>query len=94
MNPICGVNQLLDGSFATFLPTAAVGDKANMVQMENPWKRTYSVVNHMAEWQNPDANAEYCDRVRSSPPFDVTSKLLDLIDLHIFDFLIGMYSQV
>jgi glycosaminoglycan xylosylkinase len=89
MEPICGVGRLLDGSFATLLPTAADGEVAKMAKLENPWKRTYSLVEQQAIWQGPDQADGYCDKIRASPPFDEPSKLLDLIDLHVFDFLIG-----
>ena len=90
MEPICGVSSLLDGSFATLLPTAAShGDVAHMIELENPWKRTYSLVHHLAVWQDPNTADGYCDKVRELEPFDSPSKLRDLIDLHVFDFLIG-----
>jgi len=90
MEPICGVGRMLDGSFATVLPTVADhGDKARMVELENPWKRTHSLVEQLAVWQEPSTVDGYCDMVQEMEPFDNMSRLLDLIDLHVFDFLIG-----
>lgn len=36
-----------------------------------------------------ETDSNYCDGVRKKPPFDKGRVLLDLIDLHIFDFIQG-----
>ena len=43
-----------------------------------------------AEWET---NQDYCDGVKERSPFDEGRVLLDLIDLHIFDFIQGMPSS-
>lgn len=42
-----------------------------------------------AEWED---DQEYCEGVKHQPPFDEGRVLIDLIDLHIFDYVQGRYS--
>lgn len=39
-----------------------------------------------AEWET---NPDYCDGVKERSPFNEGRSLLDLVDLHIFDFIQG-----
>lgn len=36
-----------------------------------------------------ETNPDYCDKVKETPPFNEGRVLIDLIELHIFDFLQG-----
>lgn len=79
---ICGKPDMLEGSFATFLPSDNMADRNTWI---NPWRRTYRD-DKMAYWEVKD---DLCDLVKQEPPFNKYRRLLDLIDMHIFDFLMG-----
>ena len=52
----------------------------------HPWRRSYHK-RRKASWEN---DPTYCDKVvRKSPPYSEGRRLPDLIDMAIFDFLIG-----
>lgn len=34
---------------------------------------------------------DYCDEVKQTPPYDHGARLLDIMDMTIFDFLMGKY---
>ena len=55
-----------------------------MIQM-HPWRRSYEA-GRKAEWET---NATYCDGVRATRPFNEGRALLDVMDMAIFDFLMG-----
>ncbi|PIO69362.1 hypothetical protein TELCIR_08814 [Teladorsagia circumcincta] len=49
--------------------------------------KTYSKKNQVAEWQ---ADMNYCtDKVKVKRQYAHGRKLLDLVDLHVLDYLIG-----
>lgn len=77
---ICGQPDMLEGSFAAFLPESAKREK-----WRHPWRRSYNKRKE-AKWEH-DSN--YCAEVRKAPPYDDQSYLLQLIDMCIFDFLMG-----
>lgn len=79
---ICGQPDVLEGSFAAFLP------ESERKIWRHPWRRSYSK-RKKAQWET---NNKYCDRVRQDPPYDGGRRLLDLIDMSIFDFLTGNKS--
>ncbi|OWR45171.1 hypothetical protein KGM_205913 [Danaus plexippus plexippus] len=79
---ICGNPDMLEGSFAAFLPTS---DLAERKVWRHPWRRSYHK-RRKAQWE---LQSDYCDTVRSTPPYDSGRRLLDLIDMSIFDFLTG-----
>ncbi|XP_045772351.1 extracellular serine/threonine protein CG31145 isoform X1 [Maniola jurtina] len=79
---ICGNPDMLEGSFAAFLPTA---DLAERKVWRHPWRRSYHK-RRKAQWE---LQSDYCDTVRSTPPYDSGRRLLDLMDMSIFDFLTG-----
>uniref|UniRef100_A0A1B0B3E2 FAM20 C-terminal domain-containing protein n=1 Tax=Glossina palpalis gambiensis TaxID=67801 RepID=A0A1B0B3E2_9MUSC len=79
---ICGNPDRLEGSFAAFLPTF---EMANRKTWRHPWRRSYHK-RRKAQWET-DAN--YCSLVRDIPPYDEGRRLLDLMDMSVFDFLTG-----
>ncbi|KAL8221905.1 UNVERIFIED_CONTAM: hypothetical protein K2H54_074639 [Gekko kuhli] len=79
---LCGKPDLLEGSMAALLP----GEKlAKRHSWRSPWRRSYSKTKK-AEWE---LNQNYCTQVRQTPPYDQTSRLLNLIDMTVLDFLMG-----
>lgn len=36
-----------------------------------------------------EVDADYCEEVKQTPPYDSGTRLLDVIDMTIFDFLMG-----
>lgn len=76
---ICGNPDMLEGSFAAYLP------ESERKVWRHPWRRSYSK-RKMAQWELDD---DYCRKVRQDAPYDGGRRLLDLIDMSIFDFLMG-----
>ena len=57
---------------------------------EHPWRKSYSV-RRTASWED---DARYCDAVRRRPFYrDSRRAFLDLMDLAVFDFLIGKFGD-
>ncbi|CAG9807717.1 unnamed protein product [Chironomus riparius] len=79
---ICGNPDTLEGSFAAFLPTY---ENAQRKVWRHPWRRSYHK-RRKAQWET---DADYCTMVRDIPPYDTGRRLLDLIDMSIYDFLMG-----
>ena len=79
---ICGNPDLLEGSFAAFLPLSEMAGRSTW---RNPWKRSYSK-RRKAYWEVYD---DLCERVKKRPPYNSGRRLLDVIDLAVFDFLQG-----
>ncbi|KAJ8664352.1 hypothetical protein QAD02_006014, partial [Eretmocerus hayati] len=79
---ICGSPDQLEGSFAAFLP-----DKAMVPRKvwRHPWRRSYHK-RAKAQWET---DSDYCKIVRELPPYDEGRRLLDLMDMSVFDFLTG-----
>ncbi|KAK3610100.1 hypothetical protein CHS0354_032196 [Potamilus streckersoni] len=78
----CGNGDIIEGSFMAFLPP----DKFALRQRwKSPWRRSYSKL-RKAEWEVDD---NYCQEVRKTTPYNNGKMLLDIIDMHIFDFLTG-----
>lgn len=40
----------------------------------------------MRRWE---VDPDYCDEVKQTPPYDRGTRLLDIMDMTIFDFLMG-----
>ncbi|XP_053607676.1 extracellular serine/threonine protein CG31145 isoform X2 [Plodia interpunctella] len=79
---ICGNPDMLEGSFAAFLPSNEIAERK---VWRHPWRRSYHK-RRKAQWE---LQADYCETVRTTPPYDSGRRLLDLMDMSIFDFLTG-----
>lgn len=79
---ICGNPDMLEGSFAVFLPSKDIAPRKSW---RHPWRRSYHK-RRKAKWELDD---DYCVQVRSTPPYDRGRRLPDLMDMAVFDFLIG-----
>ncbi|XP_055509944.1 pseudokinase FAM20A isoform X1 [Leucoraja erinacea] len=78
----CGRPQQLEGSVSAFLPDLYIAQRE---QIKNPWSRSYTFADK-AEWET---NPNYCQLIKRTPPYNAGSRLLDIIDMAIFDFLTG-----
>ncbi|WAQ96577.1 FA20C-like protein [Mya arenaria] len=79
---VCGRPATLEASLATFLPPERIAPRKTW---RNPWKRSYSK-HRKAYWESFD---DLCGRVQEKEPYTSGRRLLDLIDMHVFDFLTG-----
>lgn len=79
---ICGNPDMLEGSFAAFLPDKLF---ATRKVWRHPWRRSYHK-RRKAQWET-DAN--YCSLVRDIPPYDEGRRMFDVMDMSIYDFLMG-----
>ncbi|KAE8611479.1 hypothetical protein XENTR_v10012467 [Xenopus tropicalis] len=79
---LCGKPDLLEGSVAAFLPDTALAKRKSW---RSPWRRSYHKTKK-AEWE---LNPSYCNTVKVTPPYSQGTRLLDLIDMAILDFLMG-----
>lgn len=73
---------MLEGSFALLLPPEKVAPRKTW---RSPWRRSYSK-HRKALWEIYD---DYCDQVRLKPPFNKGRRLIDMMDMAVFDFLTG-----
>ncbi|XP_025190787.1 LOW QUALITY PROTEIN: extracellular serine/threonine protein CG31145 [Melanaphis sacchari] len=79
---ICGNPDMLEGSFAAYLPTQEVLERKTW---RHPWRRSYHK-RRKAKWET-DPN--YCELVRNVPAYNSGRRMLDIMDLSVFDFLMG-----
>ncbi|XP_069604797.1 pseudokinase FAM20A [Ranitomeya imitator] len=79
---VCGDPHMIEASLSAFLPSL---NSAPRVSVPNPWSRSYSF-SGAEEWE---VNPFFCDSVKQLPPYNNTHRLLAMMDLAIFDFLIG-----
>uniref|UniRef100_A0A8C4SD85 Family with sequence similarity 20 member C, like n=1 Tax=Erpetoichthys calabaricus TaxID=27687 RepID=A0A8C4SD85_ERPCA len=79
---ICGRPHLLEASLAAFLPDLSIAKRRSW---RSPWRRSYNK-HKKAEWET---NPDYCATVKNMPPYNKGTRLVDLIDLTILDFLMG-----
>ncbi|KAM5273170.1 pseudokinase FAM20A [Ctenodactylus gundi] len=79
---VCGNPHLLEGSLSTFLPSLNLAPR---LSVPNPWIRSYTLAGR-EEWE---LNPLYCETVKQIYPYNSGSRLLNIIDMAIFDFLIG-----
>uniref|UniRef100_A0A914HZI5 FAM20 C-terminal domain-containing protein n=1 Tax=Globodera rostochiensis TaxID=31243 RepID=A0A914HZI5_GLORO len=81
---ICGAPELKEGSVQVFLP-----DDTSVPRRHNksPYRRTYSKKTQLAAWQQ---DMRYCQwKVKGMKQYAHGRRLLDLVDLHLMDYLIG-----
>jgi len=79
---ICGQPDLLEGSFAAMLPSKEMAPRKTW---RNPWRRSYHK-RRKATWE---VDEDYCETVKDVQPYNRGRRLLDVIDLSVFDFLMG-----
>jgi len=79
-DPVCGSGDILEGALILWLPSYL-----KLTKHRHPWQRTYKR-NKFALWET-DTN--YCDKVKESKTYapQASSRLLDLVDTAVFDFL-------
>lgn len=79
---VCGNPDALEGSFAAFLPSKEFGHRK---VWRHPWRRSYHK-RRKAQWEQ---ESDYCALVKDIPPYDSGHRLLDIMDMAVFDFLMG-----
>uniref|UniRef100_A0A8C2GH79 Family with sequence similarity 20 member C, like n=1 Tax=Cyprinus carpio TaxID=7962 RepID=A0A8C2GH79_CYPCA len=79
---ICGRPLKIEGSMAAMLPDQSLAPRRSW---RSPWRRSYSR-SKLAQWAT-DSN--YCDSIKKTPPYDRGTRLVDLIDMSILDFLMS-----
>ncbi|CAI9163944.1 unnamed protein product [Rangifer tarandus platyrhynchus] len=79
---VCGNPHLLEGSLSAFLPSLNLAPR---LSVPNPWIRSYSLAGR-EEWE---VNPLYCAAVKQLYPHGSSDRLLNIIDMAIFDFLTG-----
>ncbi|XP_043956681.1 extracellular serine/threonine protein kinase FAM20C-like isoform X1 [Gambusia affinis] len=81
-HPVCGRPHVLEVSLATMLPDLSLAPRRSW---RSPWRRSYSRTK-LAQWEK---DAAYCDTVKKTPPYNRGSRLVDLIDMAVLDFLMS-----
>ncbi|XP_029978204.1 pseudokinase FAM20A [Sphaeramia orbicularis] len=79
---VCGSPDLLEGSLSAYLPGLSIAPR---ISIPNPWIRSYTFTGR-EEWE---VNPFYCDTIKQMYPYNSGNRLLNIIDMSIFDFLIG-----
>uniref|UniRef100_A0A8C9AAV4 FAM20C golgi associated secretory pathway kinase n=1 Tax=Prolemur simus TaxID=1328070 RepID=A0A8C9AAV4_PROSS len=79
---LCGKPDQIEGSLAAFLPDLSLAKRKTW---RNPWRRSYHK-RKKAEWE---VDPDYCEEVKQTPPYDSHHRVLDIMDMTIFDFLMG-----
>uniref|UniRef100_A0A8C5LJR4 FAM20C, golgi associated secretory pathway kinase n=1 Tax=Jaculus jaculus TaxID=51337 RepID=A0A8C5LJR4_JACJA len=79
---LCGRPDQIEGSLAAFLPDLSLAKRKTW---RNPWRRSYHK-RKKAEWE---VDPDYCEEVKQTPPYDSGHRILDIMDMTIFDFLMG-----
>ncbi|MBN3313510.1 FA20A Pseudokinase, partial [Atractosteus spatula] len=79
---VCGNPDMLEGSLSAYLPGLTIAPR---LSIPNPWIRSYNFAGK-EEWE---VNPFYCDVVKQLYPYNTGNRLLNIIDMAIFDFLIG-----
>uniref|UniRef100_A0AAQ5YA72 FAM20 C-terminal domain-containing protein n=1 Tax=Amphiprion ocellaris TaxID=80972 RepID=A0AAQ5YA72_AMPOC len=81
-HPVCGRPHLLEVSLAAILPDLSLAPRRSW---RSPWRRSYSRTK-LAQWEK---NPNYCDSVKQTPPYSQGTRLVDLIDMAVLDFLMS-----
>lgn len=79
---VCGSPDLLEGSLSAYLPGLSIAPR---ISIPNPWIRSYTFTGR-EEWE---VNPFFCDTVKQLYPYNSGNRLLNIIDMSIFDFLTG-----
>ncbi|KAJ8363258.1 hypothetical protein SKAU_G00120890 [Synaphobranchus kaupii] len=79
---ICGRPFALEASLAAMLPDLSLAPRRTW---RSPWRRSYSR-SKLAQWEK---DPDYCTKVKATPPYDRGTRLVDLIDMAILDFLMS-----
>uniref|UniRef100_A0A8C3W3T6 FAM20C golgi associated secretory pathway kinase n=1 Tax=Catagonus wagneri TaxID=51154 RepID=A0A8C3W3T6_9CETA len=79
---LCGKPDQIEGSLAAFLPDLSLAKRKTW---RNPWRRSYHK-RKKAEWE---VDPDYCEEVKQTPPYDSGRRVLDVMDMTVFDFLMG-----
>ncbi|PRD30716.1 UNVERIFIED_CONTAM: Glycosaminoglycan xylosylkinase [Trichonephila clavipes] len=79
-DPACAEGDIMEGAMILMLP-----EKYRLKKFRSPWQRTYKDA-VTARWEQ-DFN--YCDQIRKISVYRKGTRLLDLIDAAVFDYLIG-----
>ncbi|RXM33827.1 Pseudokinase FAM20A [Acipenser ruthenus] len=79
---VCGNPDMLEGSLSAYMPGLTLAPR---LSIPNPWIRSYTFANK-EEWE---VNPHYCDTVKQFYPYNSGNRLLNIIDMAIFDFLTG-----
>lgn len=80
---VCGKPDTIEGSLAAYLPHFKMSPRKTW---RHPWRRSYSK-HKSAPWEH---DLTYCKRVvMRKHPYTSGRRLLDLMDMSVFDFLIG-----
>ncbi|XP_067929825.1 glycosaminoglycan xylosylkinase-like [Watersipora subatra] len=78
---VCAERTNMEGSLSLWFPNSYILSKP----LPHPWRRTYRP-NKPAVWEK---DGSYCTTVKNTRPYETPPRLLDLIDLSIFDFIIS-----
>ncbi|XP_061740755.1 extracellular serine/threonine protein kinase FAM20C-like [Nerophis ophidion] len=81
-HPLCGQPDSLEVSLAAMLPDLSLAPRRSW---RSPWRRSYSRTK-LAQWEKDSA---YCDTVKQTPPYNHGTRLVDVIDMAILDFLMS-----
>ncbi|XP_062295318.1 extracellular serine/threonine protein kinase FAM20C-like [Scomber scombrus] len=81
-NPVCGQPHALEVSLAAMLPDLTLAPRRSW---RSPWRRSYSRTK-LAQWEK---DPTYCDTVKQTLPYNHGTRLVDLIDMAILDFLMS-----
>ncbi|XP_053710122.1 pseudokinase FAM20A [Synchiropus splendidus] len=79
---VCGSPDLLEGSLSAYLPSLSLAPR---ISIPNPWMRSYTFTGK-EEWE---VNPFYCDSLKQIYPYNSGNRLLNIMDMSIFDFLTG-----
>ncbi|XP_061086505.1 extracellular serine/threonine protein kinase FAM20C [Conger conger] len=79
---VCGKPWGLEASLAVMLPDLSLAPRRTW---RSPWRRSYSR-SKLAQWEK---DPDYCVKVKTTPPYDRGTRLVDLIDMAILDFLMS-----
>ncbi|XP_044035705.1 pseudokinase FAM20A isoform X2 [Siniperca chuatsi] len=77
---VCGSPDLLEGSLSAYLPGLSIAPR---ISIPNPWIRSYTFTGR-EEWE---VNPFFCDTIKQLYPYNSGNRLLNIIDMSIFDFL-------